>query len=189
MRQAQGPRGGSGDVAVVLRRRYDTSCIQLKSDQKSLSQYHQSHTMTGGHSDAPFVLDDCVLFANRRMLTSLLSLLTVLSAALDIRAVLQHGHHEDSQIILGHGRMRRLRRKARSGKKKTLRRRYRVQFRSRQSGPTPERYREIQQALVDKGYLKSEPNGVWDANRPMPCASFRRTETYAQRKDQCRQSD
>ncbi len=29
--------------------------------------------------------------------------------------------------------------------------------------PTPERYKEIQQALVDKGYLKSEPNGVWDA--------------------------
>jgi hypothetical protein len=32
----------------------------------------------------------------------------------------------------------------------------------RQTTPTPERYREIQQALVDKGYLKSEPNGVWD---------------------------
>ena len=30
--------------------------------------------------------------------------------------------------------------------------------------PTPERYREIQQALFDKGYLKSEPNGVWDAD-------------------------
>jgi hypothetical protein len=33
----------------------------------------------------------------------------------------------------------------------------------RQSAPTPERYREIQQALASKGYLKSEPNGVWDA--------------------------
>lgn len=33
----------------------------------------------------------------------------------------------------------------------------------RQQTPTPERYREIQQALADKGYLKSEPNGVWDA--------------------------
>jgi hypothetical protein len=33
----------------------------------------------------------------------------------------------------------------------------------RQMTPTPDRYREIQQALVDKGYLKSEPNGVWDA--------------------------
>jgi peptidoglycan hydrolase-like protein with peptidoglycan-binding domain len=28
--------------------------------------------------------------------------------------------------------------------------------------PTPDRYRDIQQALVEKGYLKSEPNGVWD---------------------------
>jgi hypothetical protein len=34
---------------------------------------------------------------------------------------------------------------------------------NRQIAPTPERYREIQQALVDKGYLKSEPNGVWDS--------------------------
>ena len=33
----------------------------------------------------------------------------------------------------------------------------------RQNTPTPDRYREIQQALIDKGYLKSEPNGVWDA--------------------------
>ncbi len=32
----------------------------------------------------------------------------------------------------------------------------------RQSAPTAERYKEIQQALADKGYLKSEPNGVWD---------------------------
>jgi hypothetical protein len=38
-----------------------------------------------------------------------------------------------------------------------------VTSRNRQMGPTPERYKEIQQALVDKGYLKSEPNGVWDA--------------------------
>ena len=32
----------------------------------------------------------------------------------------------------------------------------------RQMAPTPERYREIQEALASKGYLKSEPNGVWD---------------------------
>jgi hypothetical protein len=36
--------------------------------------------------------------------------------------------------------------------------------RTRQLTPTPERYKEIQQALTDKGYLKSEPNGVWDAD-------------------------
>jgi peptidoglycan hydrolase-like protein with peptidoglycan-binding domain len=33
----------------------------------------------------------------------------------------------------------------------------------RQSTPGPERYREIQQSLVEKGYLKSPPSGVWDA--------------------------
>lgn len=34
--------------------------------------------------------------------------------------------------------------------------------RPHQLSPTPERYRDIQQALADKGYLKQEPNGVWD---------------------------
>jgi peptidoglycan hydrolase-like protein with peptidoglycan-binding domain len=34
----------------------------------------------------------------------------------------------------------------------------------RQSAPTPDRYKQIQEALATKGYLKSEPNGVWDAN-------------------------
>ena len=33
----------------------------------------------------------------------------------------------------------------------------------RQAVPTPDRYKEIQQALVSKGYLKSEPTGAWDA--------------------------
>lgn len=28
--------------------------------------------------------------------------------------------------------------------------------------PTPERYKEIQQALAQKGYLHSEPSGVWN---------------------------
>jgi peptidoglycan hydrolase-like protein with peptidoglycan-binding domain len=27
--------------------------------------------------------------------------------------------------------------------------------------PTPERYKEIQNALASKGYLKGEPNGLW----------------------------
>jgi Ni/Co efflux regulator RcnB len=45
--------------------------------------------------------------------------------------------------------------KAKSGKKPSV-------AAYRQLAPTPERYREIQQSLVDKGYLKSEPNGVWN---------------------------
>ena len=45
-------------------------------------------------------------------------------------------------------------------------------WRSRQLAPTPERYKEIQQALVDKGYLKSEPNGVWDAESTAAMTQF-----------------
>jgi peptidoglycan hydrolase-like protein with peptidoglycan-binding domain len=32
---------------------------------------------------------------------------------------------------------------------------------ARQQQPSTDRYREIQQALVDKGFLKAEANGVW----------------------------
>src|SRR6266699_2656065 len=36
-------------------------------------------------------------------------------------------------------------------------------WRTAQRTPTPERYKEIQQALADKGYLQpGSPNGVWD---------------------------
>ena len=35
---------------------------------------------------------------------------------------------------------------------------------ARQGAPTSDRYKEIQQALASKGYLKSEPSGVWDAD-------------------------
>lgn len=36
-------------------------------------------------------------------------------------------------------------------------------WRDTQKAPTPERYKEIQQALASKGYLPSgEPTGVWD---------------------------
>lgn len=36
--------------------------------------------------------------------------------------------------------------------------------RSYQQTPTPERYREIQQALVSKGYFHGEPNGEWSSD-------------------------
>ncbi|MCC6341552.1 MAG: peptidoglycan-binding protein [Bryobacterales bacterium] len=32
-----------------------------------------------------------------------------------------------------------------------------------QTTPTPDRYREIQQALIERGYLKGEASGKWDA--------------------------
>lgn len=37
-------------------------------------------------------------------------------------------------------------------------------WRPGQSVPTPDRYKEIQEALAKKGYLRSEPSGVWDQN-------------------------
>jgi peptidoglycan hydrolase-like protein with peptidoglycan-binding domain len=48
--------------------------------------------------------------------------------------------------------------------KKTIRRKPTVaSWRSTQKAPTPERYKEIQQALVAKGYLEAgATNGVWD---------------------------
>jgi len=45
-------------------------------------------------------------------------------------------------------------------------------WRNRQQVPTPDRYKEIQQALVDKGYLKGEPSGVWDADSEAAMARF-----------------
>jgi hypothetical protein len=52
--------------------------------------------------------------------------------------------------------------KAKSGK--TTKKGPAVTWRNRQLAPTPDRYREIQQALVAKGYLKQEPTGVWDSD-------------------------
>jgi peptidoglycan hydrolase-like protein with peptidoglycan-binding domain len=34
----------------------------------------------------------------------------------------------------------------------------------RQAGPTPDRYRQIQESLISKGYLQGAPTGVWDQN-------------------------
>lgn len=36
--------------------------------------------------------------------------------------------------------------------------------RSSQQAPTPDRYKEIQKALAEKGYLHGEPNGEWNAD-------------------------
>jgi len=35
-------------------------------------------------------------------------------------------------------------------------------WRNRQLQPTQQRYKEIQEALASKGYIKTEPNGNWD---------------------------
>ncbi|MGE5569555.1 MAG: peptidoglycan-binding domain-containing protein [Rhodospirillales bacterium] len=54
-----------------------------------------------------------------------------------------------------------------TAKKQTARRRAPAKkqtWRTGQMAPTPERYREIQQALIDKGYYEGSPDGVWGAD-------------------------
>jgi peptidoglycan hydrolase-like protein with peptidoglycan-binding domain len=43
---------------------------------------------------------------------------------------------------------------------------------TRQLAPTADRYKEIQRALADRGYLKTEPNGVWDSNSQQAMRAF-----------------
>ncbi|MCX6623143.1 MAG: peptidoglycan-binding domain-containing protein [Acidobacteria bacterium] len=50
------------------------------------------------------------------------------------------------------------------GKKRTSRRRVAESRRSMQRNPTPERYKEIQESLIAKGYLKGTATGIWDSD-------------------------
>ncbi len=47
-----------------------------------------------------------------------------------------------------------------------------VARRYRQTQPTADRYKEIQEALATQGYLKSEPNGIWDAESTQALKKF-----------------
>lgn len=49
--------------------------------------------------------------------------------------------------------------------------------RAYQQAPTPDRYREIQAALAEKGFFKGEPNGVWDANSVEALKAFQREKS------------
>jgi hypothetical protein len=52
-----------------------------------------------------------------------------------------------------------------------------VTWRNRQLQPTPERYKEIQQALLAKGYLQPEQaTGVWDQNSAGALKQFQATQ-------------
>lgn len=54
-----------------------------------------------------------------------------------------------------------------TAKKQTARRRAparKQSWRTGQMAPTRERYREIQQALIDKGYYEGSPDGVWGSD-------------------------
>jgi len=52
----------------------------------------------------------------------------------------------------------------------------RQSWRNRQLNPSPERYRDIQQALAAKGYYTGEPNGVWDDTSVEALRHFQRDQ-------------
>jgi peptidoglycan hydrolase-like protein with peptidoglycan-binding domain len=52
----------------------------------------------------------------------------------------------------------------------------RQSWRNRQLNPSPERYRDIQQALAAKGYYTGEPNGVWDDTSVVALRHFQRDQ-------------
>ena len=50
-------------------------------------------------------------------------------------------------------------------------------WRSRQLAPTPDRYKEIQSALADRGYLKQSPSGVWDGQSAEALKRFQQDQS------------
>jgi peptidoglycan hydrolase-like protein with peptidoglycan-binding domain len=61
-------------------------------------------------------------------------------------------------------------------KKKRSARRARVSWRNRQLHPTPSRYQEIQQALIDKKYLQGAATGRWDEECEEALRRFQREQ-------------
>jgi putative peptidoglycan binding protein len=51
--------------------------------------------------------------------------------------------------------------------------------RSYQQAPTPDRYREIQQALASKGYFQGEANGEWGADSADALKRFQASQNLA----------
>jgi hypothetical protein len=67
-----------------------------------------------------------------------------------------------------------------SSTRRTARRPARPSWRNTQRTPTPERYKEIQQALADRGYLDpGAPSGVWDAASVAALKKFQEAENLA----------
>jgi peptidoglycan hydrolase-like protein with peptidoglycan-binding domain len=53
-------------------------------------------------------------------------------------------------------------------------------WRSSQQAPTPERYKEIQQALMQRGYLSGEATGVWGAETVNAMKRFQRDQNLTE---------
>jgi peptidoglycan hydrolase-like protein with peptidoglycan-binding domain len=63
-----------------------------------------------------------------------------------------------------------------SAASRSRKRQSRQTWRNRQTTPTPERYRDIQQALASKGYFTGDATGVWDANSVEALRRFQRDQ-------------
>ena len=50
-------------------------------------------------------------------------------------------------------------------------------WRAGQMTPTPERYQQIQQALIDRGYLAPPPSGVWGQEAAQAVKKFQRDQS------------
>jgi putative peptidoglycan binding protein len=50
-------------------------------------------------------------------------------------------------------------------------------WRTRQSAPTPQRYKEIQEALAKRGYLEGTPSGVWDTQSSEALRRFQQDQS------------
>jgi hypothetical protein len=48
-----------------------------------------------------------------------------------------------------------------------------------QAEPSPDRYREIQQALKDRGHLQKEPDGKWDAESIAALNKFKKEQSLS----------
>ena len=67
--------------------------------------------------------------------------------------------------------------KKKSGAKKTAGKKTTGNWRTSQRTPTPDRYKEIQQALASKGYMQGSPSGVWDASSVEALKKFQQDQS------------
>ena len=65
-----------------------------------------------------------------------------------------------------------------SGSKKTASKKTTGNWRTSQRTPSPDRYKEIQQALASKGYMpQGSPSGVWDASSVQALKKFQQDQS------------
>ncbi len=71
-------------------------------------------------------------------------------------------HGTAVHLKANHGTVRAAKKRGKAGHSKVSSRTRGTPSQAVQASPSSDRYREIQEALAAKGYLKTPPNGVWD---------------------------